>query len=157
MPKDHHGVTHAGSLGLFDDEDENAASTARAESHEIVRLERKMGRRERQQRRKASGKPEFPHGMAWLGKIKIFSGSSSSSSTSIDRIHGKYAEKQQDESEEKQFEVVRRPATPEPVYKAQDVDPVDTPWLRECGMVRVKSDDAGGCHIVPKSTISKSE
>jgi hypothetical protein len=53
--------------------------------------------------------------------------------------------------------VVRRPELREPVYTAQVVDVIDSLWLRECGMVRVKSDDAGGCHIVPKSNIQEDE
>jgi hypothetical protein len=52
---------------------------------------------------------------------------------------------------------VRKPPTPEPLYTAEDMDPVESPWLRECGMVKVKSKDPGGCHIVPKSVIQKSE
>jgi hypothetical protein len=58
---------------------------------------------------------------------------------------------------ETQYVVVKKPAMSEPVYTAEDIDPVDSPWLRECGMVRVKSDDGGGCHIVPKSCIRKNE
>jgi hypothetical protein len=56
-----------------------------------------------------------------------------------------------------EYVVVRRPPTPELAYTADDIDPTDSPWLRECGMVRVKSDDAGGCHIIPKSSIQKSD
>jgi len=55
------------------------------------------------------------------------------------------------------YKIVRRPATPEQVYHAEDVEAVDSPWLRECGMVKVKSDGAGGCHIVSKTDIEKSE
>ena len=55
------------------------------------------------------------------------------------------------------YKIVRRPATPDQVYHAEDVEAVDSPWLRECGMVKVKSEGAGGCHIVSKTDIEKSE
>lgn len=53
--------------------------------------------------------------------------------------------------------IARTPSTPEPVYTTEDVDSVDSPWLQECGMVRINSDDRGGCHIVPKESIQKDE
>lgn len=168
MPTDHHGVTHAGALGLFDDDDENAATTARAERHEIASLQKVIRREERRTKRKvrkedkaaqreADGKPRLPRSASWLSRL--FSGSGSESSTT------RFVDENDDEKKTAampirvttEWTVVRRDVTPDAVYTAQDVDPVDSPFLREFGMVRVVSDDAGGCHIVPKSTIQKSD
>ena len=55
------------------------------------------------------------------------------------------------------YNIVRRPKTPDPVYQDKDVQPVDSPWLRECGMVKVKSKNPGGCHIVSKTIIQREE
>jgi hypothetical protein len=165
MPTDAHGVTHAGALGLFDDFDENAAAIARSERHAcenletaIRRHERRAGRQHRRNfkatKRQAAGKSKLLWPILWLEKL--FGGGKD-----LDPIvptsrpaegHGKIQE-----CEASGFTVIRKPSTPEPAYTAQDVDPVDSPWSRECGMVRVKSDDVGGCHIVPKSSLQKSE
>lgn len=34
-----------------------------------------------------------------------------------------------------------------------DTGAVESLWLKECGMIRVKSDNPGGCHIVAKPFI----
>lgn len=175
MPTDAHGVTHAGTLGLFDDIDENAAAALRAERHEretletaIRRHERRAGRQRRRDaqtaEREAAGKSKLPWHLSWFARL--FGGGKDSSPDSrhtgaVDGIladgSGKGKARKEDEYETSGFKVIRKPSTPEPVYTAEDVDPVDSPWLRECGVVRVKSDDGGGCHIVPKSSIQKSD
>ncbi|KAF2818830.1 hypothetical protein CC86DRAFT_151206 [Ophiobolus disseminans] len=173
MPTDHHGVTHAGAIGLFDDDDENAATLASAERHEIAGLEkvirceerstkRKLRKEDKAAQREVECKPNLPRPVSWLNRLF----SASSSESSLTRL----AEEESETDDEKktttttkkkkkrvkaEWTVVRRPVAPDAVYTAQDVDPVDSPFLRECGMVRVVSDDAGGCHIVPKSTIQK--
>lgn len=38
-------------------------------------------------------------------------------------------------------------------YRGLDTGAVESPWLKECGMIRVKSDNPGGCHIVAKPFI----
>jgi len=148
MPTDEHGQTHAGTIGLFDDADELAATALRTERHErrelesqIRRLERRTGRQHRKEVRAADGKSRLP---LWLAKIF------------------RSDEKASDDGDKtitvtEEWIVVRKPVTREPEYTAQDIDPVDSLWLRECGMVRVKSDDAGGCHIVPKSSVQKND
>jgi hypothetical protein len=148
MPTDEYGQTHAGTIGLFDDADEYAATALRSERRErrelesqIRRLERRADRQHREEVRAAEGKLELP---SWLAKI-----------FRIDEKPGDDGDRTITVTEE--WIVVRRPVMPEPEYIAQDIDPVDSVWLRECGMVRVKSDDAGGCHIVPKSIIQKSD
>ncbi|KAH3960667.1 hypothetical protein HBI24_201040 [Parastagonospora nodorum] len=148
MPTDEHGQTHAGAIGLFDDADEYAATTLRSERRErreleaqIRRHERSAGRQHRKEVRTAQGKSKLP---SWLAKI-----------FRIDEKRGDDGDRTITVTEE--WIVARRPVTPEPEYTAQDIDPADSLWLRECGMVRVKSDDAGGCHIVPKSSVKKSD
>lgn len=172
MPTDKHGVTHTGAIGLFDDEDEFQASIERAERHERERLETQIRRQERrdkrQERKEAQVTNKEPTGKArllppfsWLGKIFHKGGKPRVDAASTASSAGAT----EDESEPPargirkttEYVVVRRPSTPEIVYTAQDVDAIDSPWLRECGMVRVKSDDVGGCHIVSKSSIQKSE
>ncbi|KAF1850623.1 uncharacterized protein K460DRAFT_327680 [Cucurbitaria berberidis CBS 394.84] len=156
MPTDVHGQHHAGSLGLFDDDAENDNAIARAERHEHDHLEsviRRHKRREKRQFRKdqkaaeraAQGKSKLPWPISWVGKLF---GGGKDLSPDAGRVP---------ESARSEYVIVRRPETPEPVYTGEDVDPVDSPWLRECGMVRVKSDDPGGCHIVPKSVIQKNQ
>lgn len=148
MPRDPSGKVHTGSVGLFDDPDEIAAWEASAEAHEISRLEGQIRRRERKEekaaRRAATGKS--------TSRLPSF----------INRILGRETKFTPVEDDAKRFQkkeyvIVRKPPTPDPVYTAEDVEPVDSPWLRECGMVMVRSKDPGGCHIVPKSMIEKSE
>lgn len=168
MPTDHYGVTHAGSLGLFDDDEENAAAIARSERHERERLESAIRRHERHSERQhrrevrtAYGGKKLSWRVLWFGKMFPGTGSTNTG-TETKILDGKPAEEGQEKDKNKmsirmtkKFEVVRRPVTPEKVYTAQDVDLMDSPWLRERGMARVNSDDAGGCHIVPRSTIQK--
>jgi hypothetical protein len=172
MPTNQHGITHAGTIGLFDDPDETAASNAHIERHEIRGLEkvirrenkRVLRKRRKDEKRKdeksphhnPDKKPKLSRPASWFGTL--FGGSKD---VSPERTPSRLVEKVKDRRKSSPmpqgWEVVRKPATPEPVYTAQDVDLVDSPWLRECGMVRVTSGDAGGCHIVPKSRIDKSD
>tara|TARA_R110002003_G_scaffold105_3_gene8744 strand:- start:15825 stop:16346 length:522 start_codon:yes stop_codon:yes gene_type:complete len=171
MPTDQHGVTHAGALGLFDDVDENNAAAERSERHErecletVIRREhRRAGRQHRKEakaaRREIRGRsiPSWP--ASWFGKVLHGGKHSSHDSGSSKLDNGASGDEEKDTVRGRirlttEYVVVPRPVTPDPVYTAEDIDPVDSPWLRECGMVRVKSDDNGGCHIVPKSSIQK--
>jgi hypothetical protein len=167
MPTDLHGVTHAGTIGLFDDPDETATARAHADRYEIKDKEKAIRRVLRKQRKdekreashspqRLNSKPKLSRPASWFGTL--FGGSKD---VSPERTPSRLVEKVKDRRKSSPmpqgWEVVRKPATPELVYTAQDVDPVDSPWLRECGMVRVTSGDAGGCHIVPKSRIEKSD
>jgi hypothetical protein len=80
MPSDKHGVTHAGTLGLFDDDDENYTSIERLERHEIEHLQSQIRRHERREDRKerqelkaagraAKGKSKLQWPIAWIGKV----------------------------------------------------------------------------------------
>jgi hypothetical protein len=171
MPTDKHGVTHADTLCLFDDEQENYVSVERFERHDIEHLQSQIRRHERHENRKerrelkaancaAQGTSELPRPISWMGKI--FGGKDLSPEPSPAKPVGGTSQGGNNDPVKKirvktEWVVVRKPPTPEPVYTADDIDPVDSPWLRECGMVRVKSDDAGGCHIVPKSSIQKND
>lgn len=173
MPTDHRGQTHAGTIGLFDDDHETAATNACAGRHELEDIDKVIRREERRARRrlrkeeKASqsetdGKASVSRPSSWLHRL-FSSGKNSSSGFE----NTKLIDKASDDDEKKsgkmpictatEWAVMRRPVTPDAVYTAQDVDSVDSPFVRECGMVRVKSDDAGGCHVVSKSSIQKSE
>jgi hypothetical protein len=171
MPTDKHGVTHAGTLGLFDDDEENYTSVERSERHEIEHLQSQIRRHERCEDRKerrelkaadraAKGKSKLTWPMLWFGKV--FGGAKElSPEPSVVSPHGGQSqgddELVRDIHVKTEWVVVRKPPTPEPVYTADDIDPVNSPWLRECSMVRVKSDDPGRCHIVPKSSIEKND
>lgn len=166
MPTDRHGVTHVGTIGLFDDDDEYQVAMDNAERHERKHLESKIRRQERRDKRQQrkedraadqeiSGKSKLLWPFSRLGRF--FGGGKKPRLDATSTI---------DDGDEPtsgiqkttEYVIVRKPSTPEVVYTAQDVDTtIDSPWLRECGMVRVMSDDAGGCHIVPKSSIQKSE
>jgi hypothetical protein len=176
MPKDPHGQAHTGTYGLYDDPDELAQTTAREEAHEIHCLQGQIRRQERRDRRldrkEEKAAKRVAAGKAPKSKSKIASllgrvfrgGRRSSSSIGGPAVPSRHGDSDDDNEEMKKVErvkrpgyrIVRRPVTPEQVYHAEDVDAVDSPWLRECGMVKVKSEGAGGCHIVSKSDIEKS-
>lgn len=160
MPIDIHGQVHAGSLGLFDDDNEHRRAVDRAERREREYLEKVIRREERREdriyrkdvktaERVAAGKPA----QSWFSRIfhrnrNDEPGENENDVTKEGRIPVR---------ERGEYVIVRKPPTPEPVYTEDDMDPVDSPWLNACGMVRVKSTDPGGCHIVPKSSIQKSK
>jgi hypothetical protein len=178
MPKDPSGQTHTGTYGLFDDPDEIATTTAHAENNELHQLEGVIRREERHDRhldrkeervdqrldrkaakaakRVAAGKPPKSRIHSFLGNVfggrdDVADGDEAvrlvAGDTRKERRRGKRAE----------YTIVKKPKTPEPVYYADDVIPIDSPWLRECGMVKVKSKDVAGCHIIPKISIQKGE
>jgi hypothetical protein len=168
MPTGPHGQAHTGTYGLFDDPDELAQTIALEETHEIHRLEGQIRRQERRDRhedrkeekaakRKASRRA--PKSKISLLFGKIFGGKYSGSIRKPARLSGSDDEDAMAAKEAKGtgYKIVRRPVTPETVYHAEDVEAVDSLWLRECGMVKVKSDGGGGCHIVSKTDIEKSE
>jgi hypothetical protein len=178
MPKDPHGQAHTGTYGLFDDPDELAQTTAREEAHEIHRLQGQIRRLERRDRRldrkeekaaKRVAAGKAPKSKSKISSLlgRVFGRGSTGSRNTVGFESTAYRD---DDAEDKDdlrkkvervkrpgYKIVRRPVTPEQVYHAEDVDAVDSPWLRECGMVKVKSEGAGGCHIVSKSDIEKSE
>jgi hypothetical protein len=163
MPTDQHGMTHAGAIGLFDDDDERDAITERSERHERRRLGSKIRRHERRadrQERKeakaadqeAKARSKLLRAPSWIETL--FGGRKD--------LSGNTDKDQSDQSDMSirvttEYIVVRRPPTPRPEYTVDDIDPTNSPWLRECGMVRVNSDDGGGCHIVSKNNIQKSD
>lgn len=164
MPTNLHGMTHAGTIGLFDDDDEYDAVMKRNERYErqhlesvIRRHERREGRQQRKEAkaadRAAKGKPELSRPASWIARL-FGRGKESDIEPNARGTKNKDGDEVSITTE---YVVVRRPPSPEIVYTAEDLDPVDSPWLRECGMIRVISDDAGGCHIVPKSSIQKND
>ncbi|KAH6868745.1 hypothetical protein BKA58DRAFT_387523 [Alternaria rosae] len=180
MPTDPHGQAHTGTYGLFDDPDEFAQTTAREEAHEIHRLEGQIRRQERRDRRldqkeekaakrTAAGKAAKSKSQSKIVGLfgKFFGGNKTPSTVGGPAVSVRIGGDGDGSDEEgvKEFErvkrpgykIVRRPATPDQVYHAKDMEAVDSPWLRECGMVKVKSEGAGGCHIVSKTDIEKSE
>lgn len=177
MPTDPHGQTHTGTYGLFDDPDELAQTTAREEAHEIHRLEGQIRRQERRDRRldrkeekaakrTAAGKAAKSTSQSKIVGLfgKVFGGNKTPSTVggpavSVGIGDGSYGEgvKKVERIKRPEYKIVRRPATPDQVYHAEAVDAVDSPWLRECGMVKVNNEGAGGYHIVSKTDIEKSE
>jgi hypothetical protein len=170
MPTDPHGQAHTGTYGLFDDPDELAQTTAIEEANEIHRLEGQIRRQERSDRR-LDHKREKAAKRAASGKApksktsslfsRVFGGGGKSSGSTHESARLLRNDDENEEVEKKarrpEYEIVRRPVTPEMVYHAQDVDTsVNSPWLSECGMVKVKSDDIDGFHIVSKKDIEKS-
>ncbi|KAL1795906.1 hypothetical protein ACET3X_006130 [Alternaria dauci] len=169
MPKDPHGQAHTGTYGLFDDPDELAQATAREESHEIHRLEGQIRRQKRRDRRldrkdekaakrAAAGKESKSRISSLFGRF--FGIKDSESSHEPGRSLGSDDEDGdvKKSARKPEYIIVRRPVTPKRVYHAEDVDTsVNSLWLNECGMVKVKSDDVGGYHIVSKTEIEKSD
>lgn len=168
MPTDVHGITHAGAIGLYDDDEENAASLARAERCEVKDLEkviRRADRRSKRQERKddkvaqrdTNNKAKLSQPASWFGHLLSGGKDPSPKRTGAKPVHDKEggSKTKIPITSREEWMVVRRPEEPDAVYTVQDVDSVDSPFLRECGMVRVVSDDAVGCHIVAKSRIEK--
>lgn len=171
MPTDPTGQPHTGNHGLFDDASETARTTALAERHEISRLEgqirhqkRRDKRLKRKQEKETNTTHQLPHFKRSESKLHVLLGKFFGDREHI-RDDGSLGEEKEGEggsTERKregtvEYTIVRRPVAPDTIYRAEDVDPVESLWLRECGMVKVKSGDPGGCHIVPKSVIEKSE
>ncbi|KAF2849740.1 hypothetical protein T440DRAFT_124964 [Plenodomus tracheiphilus IPT5] len=167
MPTNRHGMYHSGSLGLFDDPDEIEAAERRRDRHEIEHHQaqiRRMQRQDEQDKRQrlkednqakriSQGKSPRPWYSRMFGRSKEergeagLAGSGARGSEKVDESSAGGGKK------EYEYVIVRRPSTPEVTYTEDDIDAVDSPWLEACSMVRVKSDDYGGCHIVPKSSI----
>lgn len=171
MPKDILGQTHAGSLGLFDDASEYDVTTARAERRERGRLEgmvRRHVRRDKRQFRKeqktakraAQKVTKIPRLVSWF--LDLFGRKETNSVTAAPSTSaGTCSDKGKRERYRVgvplmglgDFVIVRRPESAELIYTAEDVEPLDSPWLMECGMVRVRSSETGECHVVPKRAI----
>lgn len=164
MPTDIHGQVHAGSLGLYDDAKEQDDAAARAERHERAHLEGVIRRQIRREKRRSNKDHKAAERLA-AGKSKhswlrrVFSGEKSRASNAEDGNGDDdgYEPVKLPVREREDYAIVRRPVTPDPVYTIDDVDPEESLWLKECGMVRVLSDDPGGCHIVPASCIQRPE
>ncbi|KAH9871079.1 hypothetical protein J1614_006653 [Plenodomus biglobosus] len=163
------GTRHRGSMGLFDDPDEIEAAERRRERHELEHHKTRIRRMQRQDERDhlkqkkeakriAKGKSPkpwysraFEKGRAEKGEARLAGPHAGDGKKPGEASMGGSSRK------EYTYVVVRRPSTPEVLYSDDDVTPVDSPWLEACGMVRVRSDDRGGCHIVSKSDIQNSE
>jgi hypothetical protein len=169
MPTDAHSQAHTGTYGLFDDPDEFAQVTSREEAHEIQRLQGQIRRQKRRDRRldrkdekaakrAAAGKESKSRITSLFGK---FFGVKSSESIHepAQPVDSDDEDRQVNKSDGKPaYMIVRRSVTPKKVYHVEDVDTsVNSLWLSECGMVKVKSDDVGGYHIVSKTDIEKSD
>lgn len=176
MPTDVHGQIHAGSLGLFDDDSEYDVVTARAERRERERLEsmiRRNVRREKRRLRKdqkiarqaAQKSAKLPRLVSWF--LDLFGAKEAHSvAAAPSKPSGTYYRIEEEREGYSlgvppmgidDYVIVRRPESPGLIYTAEDIDPVDSPWLMECGMVRVRSNEAGECHLVPRSAIREKE
>lgn len=166
---DRNGIRHSGNMGLFDDPDEIEAAKRRRERHELehhktqIRRIQRQDERDRLKKKKeakriAKGKSPKP----WYSRV-FEKGQAEKGEARLAGPHGGDGKKPGDASmgsstrKEYGYVIVRRPSTPEIIYTDDDLTLVESPWLEACGMVRVRSDDRGGCHIVPKSDIRNSE
>lgn len=149
---------HTGNMNLFDDLDEIEAAERRNERHELEHHEAMIRRLQRQDiynllkeekiaRRIAQGKSP----QSWYSQTLRRCQGRRSRTLNVVEFN-----RSPRDGTEYEYVIVRRPSTPEIMYTEDDVDPVDSLWLEECGMVRVRSESRGGCHIVPKSSIQKS-
>jgi hypothetical protein len=141
MPTDKHGVTHASSLGLFEDEDEHYATVERSGRHERKHLEPQIRRQERRKNRlqrrefrpaerEAKWNSKLPWPVSWLGKL--FGGDKDLSPEPIPArpVGGTSKGGNSDLAKQirvkKDYVVMRKPPTPQPVYTAEDIDPADS-------------------------------
>ncbi|KAF2800952.1 hypothetical protein K505DRAFT_227490 [Melanomma pulvis-pyrius CBS 109.77] len=148
MPTDHTGQLHAGSIGLFDDDDEYELTQSHLRRRQ-QRLERKVEKRLEKEARKSAKKSETegsrPSGLlSWFVRLFGLRKASPSSRVVVRReITG----------------LQRRSRTPllyesnGPTYPASSVHPEPSIFLEECGMVRVRSSKVGGWDIVPRTAI----
>ena len=153
MPTDARGRLHAGSLGLFDDDFEYQKPSRSAKRQERRRLEGAIRLDEKYDTlyvMQHNDKPTWSSN--WLkrlfcgGKTDGYEIISSTpvidEKTALEKAIGHYTN-------------AGKPLAAGLVVSIEKVDPVDSPWLRECGMVRVRSDDPGRCHIVPRSVVGR--
>ncbi|KAI8941607.1 hypothetical protein NX059_002822 [Plenodomus lindquistii] len=167
---DARGAQHCGSTGLFDDPDEIEAAAQRREHHELRYHEAQIRRmqqwdardrlkQKKEERRVAQGKSPKPWYSKMFGKSKEQKGEvgSAGSGAADDEKIRETSAGTAPRGRGYEYVIVRRRPTPEAIYTENDVDDVESAWLEACGMVRVMSDDRGGCHIVPKSSIQSSE
>jgi len=118
-----------------------------------------MHKQQRREEKRALRVAQGKVAEGWFGRIfgggkcgaKDTCGGGGSSSSSGD------GEEERGQGQKKivEYKIVRRPTTLEADWKVEDVQVVDSVWLQECGMVRVKSGNPGGCHIVSGSVIGK--
>ena len=149
MTKSAQRVTHRGAHGLFDDIDEGSHSEAH-ELHHVQKTSRRhqTNKEARMAERIARGKPAESKLSCLFAKVLPRS----------DRKDG--FERFDDEKEDPSQGItitVNGNAMPgeSPMYQNRvwDIGAVESPWLKECGMIRVKSNSPGGCHIVAKPFI----
>ena len=139
MAKDAHRVTHRGAHGLFDDFDE---------VHELHHVQKTSRREVRMAERIARGKPAESKISCLFAKVLPRN----------DKRDGfeRFDNGKEDLSKGIAIVVNGKAISGEdPVYQNRgwDTGAVESPWLKECGMIRVKSDNPGGCHIVAKPFI----
>lgn len=170
MSNDPTGTPHTGTYGLFDDPDELASAIAHATSHELHRLKGRIRRLERHdqasackaQHREEKRALRLAQGKAaegWFDRVLCRRLRSEGNRDEGYRENGGGGNNGRGEARRRvEYRIVRRPTTPEVLWRKEDVQiGDDSIWLQECGMVRVKSENPGGCHIVSKSAIGKGE
>lgn len=157
MGKDSH---HRGARGLFDDMDDASPN----EAHEMHNVE-KMKRRQREQMNKEAKRAQrLAMGKPAESKLSyLFTRAFSKNDKKDDDVD----EFEPSANEKENFPPRVAVATGAKAMvmagetakyhrnREWDTGAVESPWLKECGMIRVKSNNPGGCHIVAKPFILK--
>lgn len=146
MPKDPNRVNHRGAQGLFDDIDD----VSHAEEHELQDASRRAAAKEaKRAQRIARGKPAESKLSCLFAKVL-------SKRDKKDDGFEHFEDGIVSESITVTPEIkVTVPETKGYRYRDWDTGAVESPWLRECGMIRVKSNEPGGCRIVAKPFLLK--
>lgn len=152
MPHDHRGQLHAGSIGLFDDEEELDATECRNIGRAIIR-ERKYAKKAAKAEEKRLSQER---GEGFLHRIKDFFTSKEKKTGGVERteehvydeLRQEFYEDGNTKDDSEGEDVAGR------MYDMIDVDQeLDSPFYEELGLVRIKSKNGLDAQVVSKSRI----
>lgn len=167
MTHDRHGQLHAGTIGLFDDPDELAFSSARIEGQQAIAETKARKRAEKQRRKEEAAKKAKYEKPGLVQRFTSFLGLGKR--TSHDgRVTQKLYEKEEEEEEQERMDArkihdarrvdaMKRRDDEDQIYHDWQVDTdLDSPFYQELGMVRIKARHGMDVKIVHKSQIRSS-
>ena len=187
MPKDSSGVRHTGAQGLFDDVDEMAqiaqiaqiAQRAAAANTDAYEMHGVQSRARRDQWYAGDKEATVGRRMAWDSRVSRFFGKITGKKAEDDDEDGTKdlvanmvamaggiaagvgGGSQQNHNRggggSVSYSIARGAHGHEHMCREGEVEALESPWLKECGMVRVKSSVPGGCQIVSKNMFQRDD
>ncbi|KAF2245760.1 hypothetical protein BU26DRAFT_508362 [Trematosphaeria pertusa] len=156
MPLDRHGQLHAGSIGLFDDPDEDEY-TQRKWQRRQEEKENWAKIKAEHQRKKAEKQAikvlNPPSTLSWFRRF-FFKGKEASRAPSTARRQPTPSPSSASVGSPWDSDGEPLSRTPSPTYSASEVDDeLDSPFYQELGLVRLKADRNTDVKVVPRSSI----